>query len=116
MKFLLSVIAVCLVLITAKLYIPNLQADIDGLSRYDFEYNFGFTEAVREVAEDVVEDFEKKYEEVKAIEDKEMDEFYYTLPDVMKHMINTQCSVNGRSIICPYSDQSNLLKWLRENQ
>tara|TARA_A100001011_G_scaffold327562_1_gene351788 strand:- start:750 stop:1100 length:351 start_codon:yes stop_codon:yes gene_type:complete len=116
MKFLLSVIAVCLVLITAKLYIPNLQADIDGLSRYDFAYNSGFTKAVREVAEDVVEDFEKKYEEVKAIEDKEMHEFHYTLPDIMKHMINTQCSVNGRRIICPYSDQSNLLKWLRENQ
>ena len=116
MKFLLSVIAVCLVLITAKLYIPNLQADIDGLSRYDFAYNSGFTKAVREVAEDVVEDFEKKYEEVKAIEDKERHEFYYTLPDIMKHMINTQCSVNGRRIICPYSDQSNLLKYLRENQ
>ena len=116
MKFLLSVIAVCLVLITAKLYIPNLQADIDGLSRYDFEFNNEFTEAVRKVAKDVVEDFERKYEKEKAIEDREMNEFYYTLPDSIKHMINTQCSVNGRRINCPYSDESNLLEKLRENQ
>ncbi|MDB9813615.1 hypothetical protein OAC45_04035 [Gammaproteobacteria bacterium] len=46
MKFLLSVIALCLVMITAKLYIPEAQAEIGGMDAYELRYDDDFVEAV----------------------------------------------------------------------
>ena len=46
MKFLLSVIAVCLVMITAKLYIPVVEAEVDGMDAYDLMYDLDFQQAV----------------------------------------------------------------------
>ena len=46
MRFLLSVIAICLVMITAKLYIPELQAEVDGMDAYDLMYDSDFQQAV----------------------------------------------------------------------
>lgn len=52
MRFLLSVIAVCLVMITAKLYIPEVQADVDGMNAYELASDWEFIEGVRMVVED----------------------------------------------------------------
>ena len=52
MKFLLSVIALCLVMITAKLYIPEAQADIEGLYYWDMANNWEFKKAVANVIEE----------------------------------------------------------------
>ncbi|MDA9957929.1 hypothetical protein N9D68_02725 [Gammaproteobacteria bacterium] len=49
MRFLLSVIAFCLVMITAKLYIPVAQADLDGVDIYTYEYNEDFKYAVKKI-------------------------------------------------------------------
>ena len=46
MKFLLSVIALCLVMITAKLYIPEAQADVAGMDEYDLMSDYAFNDAV----------------------------------------------------------------------
>ena len=46
MKFLLSVIALCLVMITAKLYIPEAQAEVGGMNAYELRYDDDFVEAV----------------------------------------------------------------------
>ena len=46
MRFLLSVIAVCLVMITAKLYIPEVKADVGGMDAYDLMYDLDFQQAV----------------------------------------------------------------------
>jgi hypothetical protein len=46
MKFLLSVIAVCLVMITAKLYIPEAKADVDGMDAFALMYDLDFQQAV----------------------------------------------------------------------
>lgn len=76
MKFLLSVIAVCLLMITAKLYIPQVQADVAGMDRYDLQNDYEFKNAVKALIsrdysvknaiEDVIEDCELnlKYEEI----------------------------------------------------
>ena len=76
MKFLLSVIAVCLVMITAKLYIPEAQADVAGMDRNDLQNDYEFKNAVKALIsrdysvknaiEDVIEDCELnlKYEEI----------------------------------------------------
>jgi hypothetical protein len=76
MKFLLSVIAVCLLMITAKLYIPQVQADVAGMDRYDLRNDYEFKNAVKDLIsrdysvkkaiEDVIEDCELnlRYEEI----------------------------------------------------
>jgi hypothetical protein len=76
MRFLLSVIAVCLVMITAKLYIPQVQADVAGMSRYDLRMDYDFKNAVKDLItkdysvknaiEDVIEDCElnMNYQEI----------------------------------------------------
>ena len=76
MRFLLSVIAVCLVMITAKLYIPQAQAEVAGMNRYDLSGDYDFKNAVKDLItrdysvksaiEDVIEDCEVniKYEEI----------------------------------------------------
>jgi hypothetical protein len=51
MRFLLSVIAVCLIMITAKLYIPDAQADVAGMDAYDLASDYEFIEGVRMVVE-----------------------------------------------------------------
>jgi hypothetical protein len=52
MKFLLSVIAVCLVMITAKLYIPEAQAEVAGMDSYDLQYDYDFKDAVETIIEE----------------------------------------------------------------
>jgi hypothetical protein len=47
MKFLLSVIAVCLVMITSKLYIPKVEADVDGMNAYELASDREFKRAVQ---------------------------------------------------------------------
>ena len=49
MKFLLSVIALCLVMITAKLYLPEAQAEVNGMNRYALYRDRDFNQAVRDV-------------------------------------------------------------------
>ena len=46
MKFLLSVIALCLVMITAKLYIPEAQAKVGGINKNQLINDRDFKEAV----------------------------------------------------------------------
>jgi len=50
MRFLLSAIAVCLVMITAKLYIPEAQAQ--DMGAYDLFYDANFQKAVGLVVSD----------------------------------------------------------------
>ena len=52
MKFLLSVIALCLVMITAKLYIPEAQAEIDGKDYLRLQLDDDFRFAVKRIVED----------------------------------------------------------------
>ncbi len=68
MKYILSVIAVCLVLITAKLYIPEASADVAGMSQFELRRDYDFKKAVRyliendydieDSIEDIIEDCE----------------------------------------------------------
>lgn len=51
MRFLLSVIAVCLVMITAKLYIPEAQAEVAGMDSFDLSNDFDFKQAVKRVVD-----------------------------------------------------------------
>ena len=47
MKYILSVIAVCLVLITAKLYIPEANAEVAGMNQFDLRMDYDFKQAVK---------------------------------------------------------------------
>ena len=47
MKVILSVIAVCLVMITTKLYIPEASAEVDGMDYEDLKNDEDFKDAVR---------------------------------------------------------------------
>ena len=51
MKYILSVIAVCLVLITAKLYIPEANAEVDGMNQFDLRMDYDFKQAVKHIVE-----------------------------------------------------------------
>ena len=51
MKFLLSVIALCLVMITAKLYVPQVQAEVDGMDYSDLRRDRDFKRAVEYIVE-----------------------------------------------------------------
>jgi hypothetical protein len=51
MKFLLSVIALCLVMITAKLYIPQAHAEVAGMDAYDLKSDYDFKRAVKSIVE-----------------------------------------------------------------
>ena len=51
MKFLLSVIAVCLVMITSKLYIPEAHAEVGGMDSYDLRSDYDFKRAVQSIVE-----------------------------------------------------------------
>jgi|TARA_B110000003_G_scaffold148379_1_gene149469 hypothetical protein len=50
-KGLLSVIAVCLVMITAKLYVPQVQAEVDGMDFRDLYRDEDFSRAVAHAVE-----------------------------------------------------------------
>ena len=52
MKVILSVIAVCLVMITAKLYIPEAEAEVAGMDSYDLQYDYDFKDAVETIIEE----------------------------------------------------------------
>jgi len=49
MKFLLSVIAVCLVMITSKLYIPEAQAEVADMDSWDLRRDYDFKKAVKSI-------------------------------------------------------------------
>ena len=51
MKYILSVIAVCLVLITAKLYIPEANAEVARMDHYELRRDIDFKKAVRYLVE-----------------------------------------------------------------
>ena len=51
MRFLLSVIAICLVMITGKLYIPEAQAEVAGMDSYELSSDYDFKRAVKRVIE-----------------------------------------------------------------
>ena len=51
MKYILSVIAVCLVLITAKLYIPEANAEVDRMDHFELRRDIDFKKAVRYLVE-----------------------------------------------------------------
>ena len=51
MKILLNVIAVCLVMLTVKLYTPDANANLDNLSRGDLMTNTNFSNAVKVIIE-----------------------------------------------------------------
>ena len=51
MKFLLSVIALCLVMITAKLYIPEAQAEVAGMDQFELKMDLDFKRAVYSLVE-----------------------------------------------------------------
>jgi hypothetical protein len=51
-KGLLSIIAVCLVMITAKLYVPQVQAEVDGMDSFELRRDFDFKRAVENIIED----------------------------------------------------------------
>ena len=51
MKYILSVIAVCLVLITAKLYIPEANAEVGGMNQFDLRRDYDFRQAVKHIVE-----------------------------------------------------------------
>ena len=90
MKYILSVIAVCLVLITAKLYIPEASADVAGMNQFELYQDIQFKRAVERIIED---ETDEKFEEINDV--------FLRVGNSMKLMIVEQCSVQGRRISCP---------------
>mgnify|MGYP001473120046 FL=1 len=95
MKFLLSVIAVCLLMITAKLYIPEANADI----RYELLSSYEFKRAVEKIVEDEIEVVEEETGEVLEL-----------VGNSIKEMIVDQCRVDNSIIICPIDKSKSLYK------
>ena len=94
MKYILSVIAVCLVLITAKLYIPEANAD----SLWDTEYKvrrlLENDDDVRDAVKEIIrEETDEKFEDI--------NEVFLLVGNSMKVMSVEQCRVNGTRISCP---------------
>ena len=63
MRFILSVIAVCLVLITAKLYIPEVNAEVAGMNYTELRRDRDFKKAVTYLIENDY-DIEDEIEEI----------------------------------------------------
>ena len=99
MKFLLSVIAVCLLMITAKLYIPEASADVDGMNQYQLYQDIEFKRAVEQIIEDETE------EDFKAIED-----VFLKMGNSIKEMIADQCRVTVKRIRCPIDKSKSVYK------
>ena len=99
MKFLLSVIALCLVMITAKLYIPEANADISYNDQYELLSSYEFKQAVEKIVEDETDEV---YEELLNVFEK--------LGNSIKEMIVDQCRVDNSIIICPIDKSKSLYK------
>ncbi len=99
MKFLLSVIAVCLLMITAKLYIPEANADISYNDQYELLSSYEFKQAVKQIIEDETE------EDFEAIED-----VFLKMGNSIKEMITDQCRVEVKRIRCPIDESQSLYK------
>ena len=95
MKFLLSVIAVCLLMITAKLYIPEANADI----RYELLSSDEFKRAVEKIVEDEIE-----------VVEEEMGEVLELVGNSIKEMIVDQCRVEVKRIRCPIDKSKSVYK------
>ena len=95
MKFLLSVIAVCLLMITAKLYIPEANADI----RYELLSSYEFERAVEKIVEDEIE-----------VVEEEMGEVLELVGNSIKEMIVDQCRVEVKRIRCPIDKSKSVYK------
>ncbi len=68
MKFLLSVIAVCLLMITAKLYIPQVNAEVGRMDHFELRRDTDFKKAVRYLIEndyDIENSIDNKIEDCK---------------------------------------------------
>ncbi len=70
MRFILSIIAVCLVLITAKLYIPEANAEVAGMDQFDLRMDYDFKRAVIYLIEN---EYEIEYAIEDIIEDCDVD-------------------------------------------
>jgi len=55
-RILLGIIAVSLLAITAKLYVPEAQAAVAGMDWTDLKLDYDFKTAVRKIVEDCVVD------------------------------------------------------------
>ena len=97
MKFLLSVIAVCLLMITAKLYIPEANADISYNDQYELLSSYEFKRAVERIVEDETDEVYKELHDV-----------FKKLGNSIKEMIVDQCRVDGSIIICPIDKSKSL--------
>ena len=95
MKFLLSVIAVCLLMITAKLYIPEANADI----RYELLSSYEFKRAVEKIVEDEIE-----------VVEEDMGEVLELVGNSIKEMIVDQCRVEVKRIRCPIDKSKSVYK------
>ena len=58
---LLTIIAVCMIMITVKLYIPDAEAKIDGKNWSQLQYDFDFKKAVENIVERCEVDDESIY-------------------------------------------------------
>ena len=99
MKFLLSVIALCLVMITAKLYIPEANADISYNDQYELLSSYEFKQAVEKIVEDETDEV---YEELLNVFEK--------LGNSIKEMIVDQCRVEVKRIRCPIDKSKSVYK------
>ena len=99
MKFLLSVIAVSLLMITAKLYIPEANADISYNDQYMLLNSLEFKRAVEKIALDVTEE---EFDEVADV--------FFHIPNTMKEMIMKECRVDGSYLLCPVDESRSLYK------
>ena len=91
MKFLLSVIALCLVMITAKLYIPKAQAEVGGMDQFDLRMDYDFKRAVEHIIEESID--ENDYDFKRAVK------------KIVKKTINDECYVDiGENYRGVYTD------------
>tara|TARA_B100001173_G_scaffold249701_1_gene220397 strand:- start:273 stop:647 length:375 start_codon:yes stop_codon:yes gene_type:complete len=123
MKFLLSVIAVCLVMITSKLYIPEANADISYNDQYELLSSYDFDRAVERIIEDktknqfqLYQDYQFKEAVKRIIDDEtkanfeEIEKVFEKLGNSMKEMIVDQCRVDGSYLLCPVDESKSLYK------
>ena len=94
MKYILRVIAVCLVLITAKLYIPEVNAlALHDTARHVY-YHLRTDEKIRDAVKEIIrEETDEKFEDIS--------EVFLLVGNSTKVMIVEQCRVNGTRISCP---------------
>ena len=76
--------------------LDEINWSISGLPKP--KTNADFEDAVREIVKESINEV-----------NEDLNDTFYKIPDNIKNMINTQCSVTGRDIFCPLLDRRNLL-------